>query len=372
MDEELFIINIKDKLKEIQDSEAKGIFYQIFEEPCLVYASLKVPEKFREKVYSWFVKKDSSGILPETVEQVVKKAESQKIIKTFNKITYEGAVFNELRALKPLIYNKEMHEKNNNPEEQCDFCEPESFTALDGFGRIYHNNFITGSNIAKAELLHSNIIFPSHSFKLNFENLLSVFETAEKWFVQVNKENPRAIYPFLSWNLGYKAGASFLHPHIQIAMGSDSPPAKFRKLKKEADNYFDKYHADYFEDLFQAHNLVGLALQKRDFKILFYLTPIKEKEVLIISDNLIGLIEPLYKVLKTYTEELGVSNFNLALYQRPIKEIEAWKNFPYILRIVDRGSSESKSADIAGYELYGNNVISTDPYMVKRAVEKNL
>lgn len=163
-----------------------------------------------------------------------------------------------------------------------------------------------------------------------------------------------------------------MHPHIQVAMGSDSPPAKLRRLKQDTDNYLDKHQSNYFTDLCQAHDLVGLALDIKDSKVLFYLTPIKEKETMIVSEGLAGVVDSLHKVLKTFVGDLKVSNFNLALYRKPLKDLENWKNFPCVLRVVDRGNSESKSADIAGHELYGNNVISTDPYIIKRAVEKNL
>jgi hypothetical protein len=38
--------------------------------------------------------------------------------------------------------------------------------------------------------------------------------------------------------------------------------------------------------------------------------------------------------------------------------------FPYIIRIVDRGSLLKSTADMGGMELYGSSVVADDPYKV--------
>jgi len=373
----LSILDLKKTLAEIPPNE-RCIFYRIFEEPLLSDAPLKVPDSFKSKVYSYFAKKDSSGQPLEKIEEVIQRVESQKVISIFNMITSEGTIFNKLRSSRPITGSRGKFKAwIEDSKKDCDFCDAESFTALDiGFGRISHKGFITGSNIAKVDQVHANIIPTSkekHSpFNLNLKDLIRMFEVAEKWFKKVNNQDSKYIYPFLGWNFGYKAAASFAHPHIQISMNSHAPPAKLRKLKKESENYNCVYGSDYFKDLAYAHNLVGLALQTDKSKILFSLTPIKEKETLIISKDLKDSVRVAYKVLKTYQKKFNVTNFNLALYRKPFKNLDKWENFPYIIRIVDRGNPETNSADMGAQELYGNTIVSSDPYLLKQVVEESL
>ncbi|MBI4813686.1 MAG: hypothetical protein HY802_05110, partial [Methanobacterium sp.] len=55
----------------------------------------------------------------------------------------------------------------------------------------------------------------------------------------------------------------------------------------------------------------------------------------------------------------GVYSFNLSISCPPLdKEGE----YPYLIRIVDRGSLLKSTADIGGMELYGSSVVADDPY----------
>ncbi|HBE78528.1 MAG TPA: hypothetical protein DDW65_12250, partial [Firmicutes bacterium] len=60
-----------------------------------------------------------------------------------------------------------------------------------------------------------------------------------------------------------------------------------------------------------------------------------------------------------------VSSFNLVLYVPPLAESsEDWSGFPAVVRIVDRGDPNNKTADIGAMELYAASVVSSDPFRV--------
>jgi diketogulonate reductase-like aldo/keto reductase len=122
--------------------------------------------------------------------------------------------------------------------------------------------------------------------------------------------------------------------------------------------------------LYAAHKALGLTLENGHTRILAYLTPIKEKEVLLISEGLDqDLKDSVYKVLRGFVERLGVQSFNLALYHRPIADVEEdWSGFPVVVRIVDRGDPNNKTADIGAMELYAASVIASDPFRVAEAL----
>jgi hypothetical protein len=45
---------------------------------------------------------------------------------------------------------------------------------------------------------------------------------------------------------------------------------------------------------------------------------------------------------------------------------------PVVTRIVDRGDIFKVTSDFGGMELYGSNVIASDPYAVFREIERRL
>jgi glucose-1-phosphate adenylyltransferase len=107
-------------------------------------------------------------------------------------------------------------------------------------------------------------------------------------------------------------------------------------------------------------------------RVLASLTPVKEKEVLLISDALDDDLKgALYRVLRCYIDRLGVRSFNVALYLPPLAPApEDWSGFPAILRVVDRGDPLNRTADIGAMELYAASVISSDPFRVVEALAK--
>ena len=99
-----------------------------------------------------------------------------------------------------------------------------------------------------------------------------------------------------------------------------------------------------------------------------HLTPVKEKETVLIADELGGpLKDRLYYVLACFRDQLGVSSFNVVLLMPPIAPAgEDWDGFPTIARVVDRGAAGSRASDIGSVELYASTVVSSDPFEVAR------
>ena len=73
----------------------------------------------------------------------------------------------------------------------------------------------------------------------------------------------------------------------------------------------------------------------------------------------------IFNTLRCFIDKLGVTSFNLTISMPPSGGHD---DFPYVVRIVDRGSISKSTADIGGMELYGSNVIATDPYRIIKAL----
>jgi hypothetical protein len=140
----------------------------------------------------------------------------------------------------------------------------------------------------------------------------------------------------------------------------------------------NSYGKNYFVDVYKIHELLGLGFKTNKVKIMAYLTPLKEKEVLIIAENIEDLRVVIPKVLECFYHRLGVRSFNLALICSPSaifreideKEIKRWEGFPIMARIVDRGDPNNRTTDFGSMELYAASVISSDPYIVVRELMK--
>ncbi|WP_424354067.1 hypothetical protein [Methanobacterium sp. MBAC-LM] len=338
---------------------------------------LKIPPSFKEKVHTYFGNKDDSGKIIESKNEVIERIQTQEVVKTYNKWTGEGSLFNSLRASRPgmkpqekIQEQKKVQEYIEKSKENCDFCQAEKYTPEDIFGRIQGKHCITGANIAKYDAWSSMVFFKKHN-PLDFtqEELSDYIETGFKWFKKVNNHDKQFTSPLFIWNCLQKAGASQIHGHVQVLITKSVHYAKTQFLRKNFRRYMQLTGRNLFRDTYNVHKALGLALDN-DVNGFASLTPLKEKEFIIISrDNPStneDVKEAVYRVLRCYIDELGVNSFNLAISCPSFGETF----LPYVIRIVDRGSIFKQVADIGAMELYGSNVISDDPYNIIKAVNE--
>jgi hypothetical protein len=157
-------------------------------------------------------------------------------------------------------------------------------------------------------------------------------------------------------------------------LGRSKHYARVEQLRRAAISYRQQYHTNYFDDLYSAHSALGVGFESVGVKVLAYLTPVKEKEVvLFVQKPGRTLKERLYEVLACLRDEMGVTAFNAALLIPPIAHAdEDWEGFPAIIRIVDRGNVVSRASDIGTMELYAANVIASDPFELTRLLKERL
>ena len=333
------------KLKEVVDdlsAPERALFDRIYEF-YVEEGRLVLPEGLRDWAYSRFG-----------------ECEVQKIVRVINKITFESTLFNELRARRPIDVKAKEDIYQTIEETKGDFfCDPLNKTPSDVFGRVEGDHAITASNIAKYDYLHGVIVFKKHTpFSFSKDEVRDYLKVAWNWIKRANEFHPESRYPFFMWNCLWKAGASIVHGHAQVLV-SKKPygrPAFFSKIRK---SYEKTFNSEYLEDLLKVHDSLGLGFEVEGVKGFAHLTPIKEKEVCIVSKDFFSLAEPISKVLTVFYD-LGVRSFNVAVYMPPISE----EDF-YLARIVDRGDPYARTVDIGGMELYGGTpVVASDPFKV--------
>lgn len=298
---------------------------------------------------------------------------TQRIIKVTNLVTWEGALFNEIRSQRPMEATVKADLREAIMESEGDpFCHPMEGTPEDSFGRVRGSHSVTASNIAKYDGFHGLVIFEEHDpLRFTQEEVADYIDTALVWAQKGNSEDPEAKYLFFMWNCLWKAGASIIHGHAQMTLSREMHYAKIERLRRVALDYRATYGGNYFHDLYRVHASLGLAFTRKGTRVLAYLTPVKEKEILLLSpvlDN--DLKEAIFGVLRCYVESLGVSAFNLAFIMPPLAPTkEDWAGFPVMVRLLDRGDPMNRTADIGAMELYASSVISSDPFQVAAALD---
>lgn len=303
----------------------------------------------------------------------VEAVSNQQIIKVTNLVTWEGALYNELRARRPLEIRstanltKVIEETHNDP-----FCHPLDGTPADTFGRVQGAHCVTASNVAKYDGLHGVVIFNEHDpLALTAERVADYIDTAWAWGQQAHAADPAAPYFFFMWNCVWKAAASIVHGHTQMTLTRDMHYPKVECLRRQAAAYCAQYGDNYFEDLQAVHRGLGLGFTWGSVELAVSLTPVKERETLLMAPSLNDdLKEAIFIVLDTFIRQFGVSSFNVAIQMPPIGPTpEDWTGFPVIARIVDRGDPMNRTGDIGAMELYAASVIGTDPFFVTEALE---
>ena len=324
---------------------------------------LKAPEAMRPWIEAHF------GSVDRTLEQ--------RIVRVTNLVTLEEVLFNPLRASRPIARSHVWAASAPDTEDPGTdlFCEVLDLTPEDTFGRVEGKHCITASNVAKYEGYHGVIIFKEPDpLRFTLEHVIDYIDTGWRWAQKAHDADPEARYFFFMWNCGWRAGASLAHGHAQVMLGRWRHYAKIEQLRCATLFYRDEYGSGYFDDLFRAHSALGCGFEKSGVRILAYLTPTKEREVLLTARELgRPLKERLYEVLACFRDRMGVTSFNVGLFLPPIGPVEEeWGDFPAVARVVDRGDPNSKASDIGAMELYASTVISSDPLDVAQVLREAL
>ena len=298
----------------------------------------------------------------------VEAVSEQRIVRVTNKVTFEGALFNDLRAMRPIEVKGGDEVRSTIEAARNDpFDHPLTGTPADTFGRITGEHGITASNVAKYDGYHGVLVFDEHDplAPADAAVVRDHLVTCRRWGEAALAADPAARYLFILWNCLWRAGGSIVHGHMQMTATRGSHYPKIELLRRQALGYAATHGRDYFDDLWLVHEALGLGAHAEHVRILSSLTPVKEREVMIIGRpgaDASSLADAIAKVVAVY-RGAGVVAYNMALYLPPLSpDGEDWRRFPPIARIVDRGDPANKTSDIGAMELYAASVIATDPF----------
>jgi hypothetical protein len=298
----------------------------------------------------------------------------QRIVRVTNLVTHEGALFNEVRALRPMEVKGADEVRATIASSANDpFCRPETGTPADVFGRVEGKYGITASNVAKYDGFHGVLVFKEHDplAPLDATAIRDHLTTAHRWAERALEADPAARYYFLMWNSLWRAGGSIVHGHMQMTATRGTHYPKIELLRRQALAYDARHGSDYFDDLWVIHDALGLGTELDGVRSIASLVPIKEREILILGRpgaDESSLAPAIAKAVDTY-RAAGVVSYNMALYVPPLSpDGEDWRRFPPLARLVDRGDPANKTSDIGAMELYAASVIAADPFRLAEAL----
>lgn len=306
----------------------------------------------------------------------VEAVSAQRIVRVTDRVTLEGALFNDLRARRPMSVpatsGAEVAETIRSTENDP-FCDVERGTPADDFGRITGTLGVTASNVAKYDGYHGVLVFNAHDplAPLDAAAVADHFATARAWAEAAFGRDPLSPYYFLMWNCLWRAGGSIVHGHMQMTTTRGMHYPKVERLRQAALAYDEHHRRDYFDDLWLVHQALGLGVSVGGARVFATLTPVKEREIVIlgapgadertIAEGVSAALDAL--------RSLGVMAHDLALYLPPLAADGAdWRRFPAVARIVDRGDPGNRTCDIGSMELYAASVIASDPFGVAGAL----
>ena len=325
-----------------------------------------------ERIYRVIVM-DSSLHLPEEMRQwaadqfgSAETAESQRVVRVLNNITGEGALFNSLRALRPM--RRQGSDAYVPAEEAYEpFNKPLQLTPEDPFGRVEDSHGVTAANVSRYDSLNSLVIF-SEQDPLAFtpESVEAHFLLALEWFKKAHAWDAAACYPYVMWNCLWRSGGSVVHGHLQMTLARNMHYARIERLRRDAGRYLNENGVSYFDDLFSVHEALGCGFAVGESRVMAHLTPVREKEVMVLAQRLdSSSLQVLHDVLAAFRDRLGVRSFNVGIALPPMAAVEEpWDGFPVMIRIVDRGNLDNRTSDVGGMELFAESVVASDPFAV--------
>ena len=292
----------------------------------------------------------------------------QRIVRVTNAVTWEGALFNDLRAMRPMEVKGADEVRATIAAAANDpFDHPLTGTPADTFGRIEGEHGITASNVAKYDGYHGVLVFREHDplAPVDASIVADHLRTCHRWGEAALAADPAARYLFILWNCLWRAGGSIVHGHMQMTATRGMHYAKIEALRRQALAYGAETGHDYFDDLVLVHDALGLAVNVGEARVLASLAPIKERETLVIGRpgaDVVTLAPGIARVVGAF-RAAGVVSFNMAVYLPPLSpDAEDWRRFPPLARLVDRGDPANKTNDIGAMELYAASVIASDPF----------
>lgn len=331
-------------------------------------------------------KKHVAGLFKTSEENVSER----RVLRITNFALKETSLWSLTRAGRPIRATqdgdqmKAIHDAS--PTHDCDMCHSKERAPHEPYDEPESELTATCANAGPYESQHEMAVPKDvhRPLDLTIVHWKDMFRTGNQSLLEAYRHHPQAKFPGAVMNGYPRAGSSVLHPHYQTFLAEGEPYEKVDQLRESLVNYRDKHSYPLLDEMVYGLEELGLVHRIGSARIIFNLSPTKEKEVLIytktVDDRGNHLVEydfmpnddfaeAVGSIHEFYRDELGATSFNIAVYMPPLAPDyeRSWIDFTAFGRVLERGSEKSRVADFGGMEIYFASVVSSDPLVLSRS-----
>lgn len=261
-------------------------------------------------------------------------------------------------------------------EKGCAWCDrsrwhvAQTGRLIEEFGEVRSRDgrFRAGPNWARLSTV-SGIAYgdeDTHNlFRLSREDFTALFAIASEYRSRARLYQPSLRYFVCFLNGGPRSASSVAHAHIQILGREDAHFGIAEQVVRCC-------ASDYFTRVGGIHEAIGLAHFRGNVRAWANLCPVKERDVTVLSSDLIGGAGAVFDILQAL-QQSGTTSFSLAAILKPEgdtgdRRFEKWPGV--VWRLVDRGDIGAAHADVGSLELLcGTAGIAADPWSVASVIQ---
>ena len=268
-------------------------------------------------------------------------------------------------------------------QDKCFFCPDKVATATPK----YSTNILPEGRVTVGEATLFPNLFPLSEFhavctltKSHYLNLSDFspkiladgIQACLEFVKQVYSHNDSANFMTINSNYLFPAGASAIHPHIQV-LGGSVPYTYLNSLLENSQQFFKRNNSNFWNDLVDIEKDIGERYVGKtgDIEWLTSFSPLGVNEVQGIireKSNFLQLSQKdatslgqgFSNILSSYEEE-RFSTFNFSIYSGPLREDSEW--FWCNTRIISRSNvyENYRTDDYFLQKLLGNEILITSP-----------
>jgi len=348
--------------RQLPASEGAACYRRIFEVQRLAAPQSSVPQSLSTK---YGVPSDGA----------------QEIVSVRQRFSGALTLWNPARTAKPQSFTAASVE-DPTLGRSCDFCNWNSLTAADSFGRVELEHAVSASNLFKFTRHHGLVLFKHHEpLQFSEPQLADLLCCGEQWALATAAAHADAAAgsATLLWNALPRSGASQFHGHAQVVVTPHPLPEQEREAA--AARAYEAAHPErcglYAADVGAAHAALGLSRRLRMAgsvaQAYASIAPFKDCEVTVAGASVTcpAFVRLLHIALRALLDRRGVTAFNAAVAGLRLSAdvlsggVQA--------RIVSRGRAASAASDFGALEVFGGASIGhTDPWTVMGALDAEL
>ena len=233
-----------------------------------------------------------------------------------------------LRVKQSEIKNIELAEIVKTSISKCYFCENNIFKhtpKIAGYtnGRFIEENSVLFPNLYPFGIYHGVVVL---NMKEHYENYSEIdvkdihnsLKVTINYFKWIHERDRKAKYPTINFNFLFPAGASIIHPHLQILLDY-TPTLLMRIIIKKSLKYYEKYKSNMWKDYVESEK----KLEERyitEGKIVHWIASFAPRA----NCEVIGVLKVEKKITQLSEEELWNLSQDIheifKKYQKGIKE----------------------------------------------------